>query len=107
MRHKHAHNFDEHGIGVSRGRLMDHTFMPNLVMRGCGLDYQSMDDEGRHVYFPVCLKYRAGDGRGVINVSGCIYGTRKLIAWHMMTYNRHKQALEEEQRKTTRGLHRH
>jgi len=46
-----------------------------------------MDNEGREVYCPMCLKYRAGDGSNeVVSVAGCLTLTRKLIGWHRATY---------------------
>ena len=104
VRHQHAQNYEEHGAGVSRERWIDHTTLSDMV-RGFGTAYRGTDDEGREVYCPVCLKYRAGDGREVITVSRRLPATRKLIARHLATHM-HKQALKEEQREATRGVRR-
>ncbi len=58
------------------------------------------------MYCPVCLKYRAGDGYEVVNVSGRLRVTRKSIERHMAT-QRHKPALDEEQREAKRETRRH
>jgi len=94
-------NVDEHGVGVSRERWIDHSTVPDMV-RDSGMAYRATDDGGREVYCPVCLKYRAGDGHEVLNVPGRLSVARKSIARHLAT-QRHKQALAEEQREVTRG----
>ena len=74
IRHGQEINVEEHGVGVSRERWTDHTTLLDVV-RDSSLAYRATDDEGREVYCPVCLKYRAGDGHEVVNVSGRLFVT--------------------------------
>jgi len=62
-----------------------------------GLVYRGTDDEGREVYCPVCLKYRAGYDSEVVKVSDRLCLTRKLIGRHLAA-QRDKKSLEEEDR---------
>ena len=84
---------------------MDHVTVPDMV-RDSSLAYRDTDEEGREVYCPVCLKYRAGDGHEVVRVPERLHAARKAIARHLGT-QRHKQALEEEMREATRCVRRH
>ena len=53
----------------------------------------------------MCLKYGDGDGHEVVRIFERLYVTKKQIARHLAT-QRHKQALEEEQREATRNVRR-
>ncbi len=54
---------------------MVHTNLPDMV-RDSGLDFRDTDGEGREVFCPVCLKYRAGDGHELVNASRRMHVTR-------------------------------
>ncbi len=82
---------------------MDQTTVADMV-RDSGLAYRDTGGEGREVYCPVCLQYRASDGHEVVTER--LHSARKQIARHLAT-QRHKQAIEEEMQEATRTVRRH
>ena len=57
---------------------MDHVNDPDMV-RDSGLAYRDTGNDGREVYSPVCLKHRADDGHGVVNIRGPLHVIWKSI----------------------------
>ena len=84
---------------------MEHTILPDMV-RASILAFRGTYGEEREVYYPVCLKYRAGDGHEVVNIFGRLHDTRKLIGRYLIVTQRYKQAFAEEQRGVSRGQRR-
>ncbi len=68
-----------------------------------GLAYRDTDDNGREIYYPVCSKYRRGEGHEVIKVYANLCASRKAIERHVAT-QRITQAFEEEQRESVREV---
>ena len=81
---------------------MEHVTVPDMI-RDSSLAYRDTDGEGRQVYCPICLKYRAGDSNEIINMYRRLSDTHKSIARHLSAQG-HKQAFEEGHRKVTRDL---
>ncbi len=75
------------------------------MVRDSGLAYRDTDNNGREFSCPVCLKYRRVEGHEVIKVYANLCATRKAIGRHLAS-QRHKHALDEEQRESEREARR-
>jgi hypothetical protein len=97
-------DLDEKGASVSRERWHEHRNVPDMV-RDYGLAYRDTDNNDREVYFPVCLNCRRVESHEVIKVYANMCSSRKAIGGHVVS-QRHKHALDEEQRESKREVRR-